>query len=136
MKNKVVFFYIGFIAIYFVIDLFFTDAPVYIVGGIIGSMAGSGTTINLFILYWLLALILLCSLYFFTSHKFLKYILLILIVPTLYIFDLLVYEVFKSKEGLKISNLLSFFLRLSVRSLILFGIIFFLNKKRTKIYKA
>lgn len=93
-KNKplIVVFVIGMIA-YLIADLFFNDAALYLVGGVLGTLLKPlGLQKGLYIV-WLLILVGILALYWKINTRVLKWLMLMLIWFLLYWIDVTFYEI-------------------------------------------
>jgi len=92
-KNRplIVVFVIGMIA-YLIADLLFNDTPLYLVGGVLGTLLKPLGLPKGFYIVWLLVLVGIVALCWKISIKVLKWLMLILIWVLLYLIDVAFYE--------------------------------------------
>lgn len=131
-KNKplIVVFVIGMIA-YLIVDLFFNEALLYLVGGILGSSLKAIGLQNGFSVAWLLILIGIIFLYQKINIAILKWLLLIFIWILLYWIDVILYDVLPDIASSTVTYL---HIGLSVlsKSVLLAMVYYRSNKKETK----
>lgn len=125
------------LVVYFISDYFFTDAMLYMTGGLIGStikelFKGIGFVAKggIIIFIWLVLLAAIVILFYHVHNKALKYILLFTISCLLYIVDFTFIEIIKFNiEDAQTGNL-NIALRVITKALVLASIIY-LEQRRS-----
>lgn len=131
-KNKplIVVFIVGMIA-YLIVDLFFNDAFLYLVGGILGSSLKAIGLQKGFSIVWLLILICIVFLYQKINIEILKWLLLILIWILLYWIDVILYDVLPDVAS-STATYLHIGLSVLIKSVLLAWVYYRGNKKEIK----
>ena len=130
-------------AIYFLPELLFDDAMLYIVGGIIGALLQEVLKIfvnspsnYLVLVLWGIILLGFIGLFFWTKRKYLKYVFALIIALLLYIIDSIyasvpVYDIYDIQKAGFMDNLFSIIVILC-KSLILSFILYYGYIKKSK----
>jgi hypothetical protein len=131
-KNKphIVVFVIGMIA-YLIVDLFFNDAILFLVGGVLGTLLKPFGLQKGFYIVWLLILIGVMALYWKINIRVLKWLLLSLIWVLLYLVDAAFYEILPDITS-SAATYIHIGLSVLIKSSLLAGIYYRGNKKETK----
>jgi hypothetical protein len=125
-----VLFIIG-VVIYFISDYFFTDAMLYLTGGLIGGTIKElikQATSGLIVAVWLALLAIIIFLYYRLSSKPVKYVMLLLIACLLYIVDFILMEAINFNVVDLTTSILNIAIRVISKALILALIIRFGQK--------
>ena len=129
-KRLMVLFVIGMIA-YLITDLFFNDAILYLLGGVLGTLLKPLGLQKGFHIVWLILLIGIVILYQKINISVLKWVLLILIWILLYLVDVALYEILPDITS-SATTYLHIVLSVLIKSGLLTWIYYGGNKKKIK----
>lgn len=127
MKQKVIILVVS-VVFYFIPEIFYADAMLYISGGIIGGTILSAFNffgINLkdsyLLLVWLVFLLLIVLLFFKVNKKWIRYFLIAIIALLLYVFDF----IFLESSPDNFNYLLLKVVSILIKSALLSGIVYY-----------